>query len=670
MLALWPRNADRHVALSALVDILATDPKSDPPGQPAIEPQDWRRWLASADSASVRAVQPAGVHDTPPAVPVVIAGKPGTLLGGALPYPDVHYRTWAEAIEVVLSETHDEALERALGIIRVGTWLSARAAALGALPHYPWPDHRLPLKLASPSKDEYAQLLDAVAVPLAELAAAGINEDVLLPLLRAKGAPVLWRPLSLEQDGKILLIADPWNLTRSVLLRACANVARSERMSDVIEHARIAVSRIALRSANDMDWGIENVDGDGLVVVADVDCRILITTLVLPPDQANEPSRELHQPKLLQQLARRAHAKARSLNASYSLLALLGDGRAVMANRGHPAVNDRPPRQWTVGIGELQLLGESLRRDPLAVPSALERLPPRPWPENISLVDVIGAVRRDESPLPERRYVPRDGTEHLRVRSYVMSARQPAPSRDGSGWCEVTRWGGSQDRHIFCDPEDDQFSLLVRSHGVSIWVTAADPTVKRFDLPGMLCVMLAHWLARVCEDGRLLSPDELLIPIRVEVTDQAGPTLIAAADDDGLRLVAGPSLVRELCRGDNSGDRTLVHAVLRTIAPQSVSLLDQILAAGRGTFTIWPSPDITSNPPAFEPPPVVHPRDRLRVERELASSVLPEEHIAIIRNEEVLPYLCDLMQPLDLMITTCASTFAVNRSGNCGGLIA
>jgi hypothetical protein len=656
-LALWPRNADRHVALSALVTAVAVDPRPDASRRPPIEAKDWRRWLASAASANVRAAQPAGMHDTPAVLLAVIAGEPCILLAGALEYPNVHYRLWTDSIEAALREKHDAKLAQALALIYAGAWLSTRAATLGGLPLYPWPDHALPLKLAAPPEDEYARLLEAVTIPAGELTSAGIRQETIAPLLRTSGSPTFCRPLSLEQNDETILIADPWQLTRSVLVHASTHLPRAQHLEAVIKHARTAASRVALHAARDMDWPVERVDQDTLMVQPDVDCRILITTLVLPPEASDEPNEEMHQPELLEQSARRAHARADELNANYSLLALLGDGRAVTIDPGHPAFkDDHPPRQWTIGIGDLQLLGDSLRRDPLAVPSALERVPPQPWPENTDLLDVIGAVRQDESLPAERKSIPRDGTEHLRLRGMIMSSRQPAPHRDGTRWGEVTRWGGSQDAHVFHGPEDDVFSLLVGAPGVSIWFTPRDPSAGRFDLPGVLSVTLTHWFARLCDHGWPSRPGQLVTAVSVQVTDEHGPALAVSRSDREIRLVAGPTLIHELCRGDNTADRTLVHALLSTLAPDTAYLLEQVIPEGHGTFTIWPAPDVRSNPPAFEPPPIVHPRDGLRVERELAACVLPPEHAAIFRDEQVLPYLRDLRQRLDAMIDACGST--------------
>lgn len=381
------------------------------------------------------------------------------------------------------------------------------------------------------------------------------------------------------------------------------------------------------------------------------------------PEALAEPDLYLKEPIAVRECYEHAAEQARVHNVDHSLFGVLGDGRAITIPRDHPSLRpDEASNPWMLSMGDLQLLGDALRRDPLALPSALERTPRPPWPENIDLVDYVGAIRRGEEPPPHRQHIPPDGTEHLRMRARVMAARHPAPSPDASGWCEVSRWHGSPDATLFCSHGEPNFQLLVRAPGLSLWVACGDPAADRYDLTGVICTMLAHWLARLYEHGWLHPPPaELLMRFRVEHTEHAGPALAIDATGDQLRLITGPGFVYAMCRGDNSADRMLIGAVLAYCGSDWSDLLDRVAPGGRGTFTIWPAPEVRANAPRHRPPPLVAERDRRAVEEGLARSLLPEDQIAVISDENARPAIADLIDVLEQSITE----FVEGLAGSC-----
>lgn len=412
-----------------------------------------------------------------------------------------------------------------------------------------------------------------------------------------------------------------------------------------------------------MDWHVEELSEVALLAQADVNCRILITVYVVMPEALAEPDLYLEEPIDVRECYEHSVEQARAHKVNHSLFGLLGDGRAITIPRDHPSLHpDEANNPWTLSLGDLQLLGDALRRDPLAFPSALERTPRPPWPENVNLVDFVGAIRREEEPLPNRKHISPDGTEHLRIRAQVMAARHPAPAPDANGWCEVSRWHGSPDPAVFCLRGARNFQLLVRAPGLSLWVACADPAAGRYDLTGVICAMLAHWLARLSEHGWLRpTRAEILMCFRVEHSEHLGPALALDANGDQLRLITGPGFVYAMCRGDNSADRMLIEAVLAYCGPARSDLLDGIAPAGRGTFTLWPTPDVRTNPPRYQPPPLVTERDRRAVEEGLARSLLPEDQIAVISDENARPAIADLIDVLEQSITE----FVEGLAGSC-----
>jgi hypothetical protein len=666
-LALWPPNADRHVALNALVDQLAAEGSIATGGAP-IDVRRWRQWLASRSSKQLRRVQPHGIHDAPLSVQGVLLGSRRGLLAGNLESPDVHYRLWTEAISGLLEEGPDPALRTALDLLDNASRLSDRVVASAELGGYRWPDHRLGGELSLPDEAEYGRLCEAVTVPAQELeVAGGLDRTVLTELILSGETPGRWQPLASGVDGE-LLVANPWRLLLAALVRACAHAARSPRSPALVERLSSAALDLAVEAAQDMDWEIERVRDASLLARADTNTHVLVVVHTLLPAPEADQKQQPDAPVSLTVAYERTRRDARRLGVQHVLLALLGDGRGLAVPRSHPCMNAVDATDpWLLALADLQLVADALRRDPLALPSALEHAPRPPWPESIDLVDFVGVCRHNEEAVPDQADLPQDGTEHLRLRARVMAARHPAPLPDGSGWSEVSRWSGSPDKALFCARDMEGFSLLVRATGRSLWVVGGDGSASRYDLSGVVCTMLAHWLARLCEQGwphrpTPLSAMEMVMRIEVEVSKQLGPALAIGDADGQLRVIAGPGFVEDLCRGDNSADRMLIAAVLAWCGDRSDKdqrdLLNKTAPEGRGTFVIWPRSDVPTNPPRLLPPPLVAPRDRRAVEQELAGTLVGTDQIVTISDERIRPALRDLVTALECRIAERVATLA------------
>jgi hypothetical protein len=354
--------------------------------------------------------------------------------------------------------------------------------------------------------------------------------------------------------------------------------------------------------------------------------------------------------------ARETVAQARGQHAELSLLALLFDGRCITLPRGvDPLDDEEPTGLWMLGLTDLRLLGDALRRDPIALPVALERIPPRPWPEGFDLVDVVGIAHRAEAIPPEQRQIPEDGTEHMHWKARFMSARHCAPGPDGDRWVEVCRWAGSPDDRCFTTAETDHFALLLRVTGRSIWLVCADPAAGPDDLEGFICRVLALWVARMAERGipELPAPVAVGVALRinVEFSELPGPALMTRHSDRFATLVAGPAFVHALCRGDNVADRMLIAAVLDAVLDRTVEqrqeFVDAIVPPGTATAGIWPYPSLRTNPPTVDVPPLVVRRDRLAIGRELASTRLPPDQIAVLQEQHAAPAVHDLAAELE-----------------------
>jgi hypothetical protein len=645
-LSLWPLNADRHVALKELVDALA-EARDGRANACQVGARDWRKWLASRESAALRAIQPAGIYDAPLCVETALLGERVGLIGGDLEYPDLQYRLWIDAVASAEETAPDPELAQARQVLIAGARISDRLIRVAQLGSYRWPNHGLSLKLRAPEDDEYDQLCEAITVPTAEIRELDLDRASVAALTR--DGETRWRPLAETQEG--VIVADPWRLTLSALVHAAAFVGASSRRLVVKERLLASTLRELARVAHDMDWRVERVDDRCLLAHADLDCTMLLacdTCLAGGGDMGMY----LDDPPGLGESRARAAAVARANGADHCLLALVTDGRAIMVGRDHESVGRAGPEQpWLLSIGDLRLIGDALRRDPLALPSALERIPRGPWAENIDLVDWVGAVRRQDEPFVHRGNVPLDGTEHLQMRARIMAGRHPARRSDGGGWCEVSRWSGSPDPALYSAESAAGFQLLVRAPGVYLWVGSAEPAAGRDHLSGALAMTLAFWFARFFDAVMLVGPRELHARFVVELSDAAGPALAVAASASSCRLIAGPAFAELACRGNNDADRMLLAAALSCLGFEPFPLVDTVAPAGRGTFMIWPDPATRVHPPRHEPPPLVTARDRAAVESALASTVVPEgDEVAVVAGRDVRPAVLDLLARLDDLI--------------------
>jgi hypothetical protein len=654
-LALWPPNADRHVALKALVDELAAD-GDGAAGERRIGAADWRRWLGSEASEPLRQVQPAGVHDAPLWAQVALQGAPRTLLAGDLALPGLHYWLWVASLASLVAEEEDPDLRAGLELLWAVAWMADCVASAAALVTYDWPDHGLERRLAVPDDAEYERLGAALAFSPSRLEQRGLDREVLAPLVRSAGSAALWQPLAAGSEGG-LLVADPWRLTLAGLVRAQARVASSARLPELLDRLGAAALGIAAEAATDMDWRVERLDDSCLLAEADVDCHVLLSACVLPPRAEAEQAWELAAAPLLEERFARLTELARERGAQHSLLAILGDGRPIGIAADHPSLQaGESCLPWILGLPELRLVGDALRRDPLGLPAVLERLPRPPWSGNRGFVDAVGEVRRQLEPPANQAEIPKDGTEHLLLRARLMANRHPAPWHDGSGTCvEVSRWAGSQDPALFRAPIGGPFSLLVRAPGRSFWVTCGDPEAVRHDLPVTLCEMLAFWLARLAERGWPHLPEavpgaEFVVTFRVELGAAAGPVLAIGGAEDVARLVAGPALIEAMCVGDNGADRMLVAAVLACIGgftdAAQAALLDEVAPPGRATFIVLPREDPRARRMP-DPPPTLAPREHRLIEVAVAEALTGQEQFLVLADEEAVRGLFGLVEVIE-----------------------
>lgn len=645
VLALWPLNSDRHVALSALVEVVAQAPAGFPAEGNPITPGYWRRWLASPSSEALRGIQPDGVHDAPLSVPSALRGRRYDLLAGALEGPDLLFRVWIDALDVAGGVQSDRFLGQAADILSQTAAISdsvVRRARLGA---YSWPHHRSEKGIAVPDDETFGRLRDALLWRTGDT-----DHRALAPVMRTGGTGDAWRPLVAVAGGKIL-VADPWTLSRSALGVAAAWAARSPNWRAVIKSLNTATLTVACEAAADMDWDVDVLDDATLLARVDRECLVVIGAHVAVPESDDQDGQRALD-AALEQRVRDITVVAAARSAQHTLLVLVGDGRSLQVRRDHVLLRDSGSQTpWVVGVAELRLLGDALRRDPLALPSALVPSARPPWPESLDLVDVVGSSRRLEEPMPERSEVPIDGTEHLRLRGRLMAARHVVPTEDATEWTEVTRWDGSPDDALFAVPGRDGLSLVVRRPGLNFYVTAADPAARRDNLAGVVTVMLAYWLARLTEHGWPLLPaplraSEMVMAFRVELSDMVGPVLMATSGGEA-RVLVGPAFVHAMCRGDNDADRRLVRAVVSSAADRGAdeqsSLIDVVAPAGRGTFVIWPAPGVRANPPRLPPPPLVAARDRRDVEVAIASAIAGREHIFAFSDQDAVGPLGELL---------------------------
>jgi hypothetical protein len=654
-LALWPANADRHVAVSALIDAAAPLDRSDT-GEP-MRREHWRRWLTSRSSKLLREVRPDGVHDEPLSVQAVIRGSRRALLAGALESADLQFGIWSTALDDVPSCDDDPALAGAQAVLQQAAALCERAVTVSGLGGMPWPDHSAERRIVVPDAAAFGRLVAAVTIPTAELESRAGLIDALSPLIRDRSG-LHRRPLA-RGPADELLLADPWRFTRAALVESVAQAARSPQTRLLLENVSTRALEVAVEAVEDMDWQVES-DGEGWVLArADVDCLVLVGVHVLEPFRSEAPEYGDAAVDALSRHAQELKAHAENSDAAHALLAVVADGRPVVLPAEHELLRTEPTAPWVLGLHDLRLLGDGLRRDPLALPAALQRLPNRHWPDELDLVDVVGVHRRLEELPHDAEQLPRDGTEHLWLRARVMAARHPAPGWEGQHWRQVTRWAGSPDDAIFGSRELDRFGLLVRAPGRAVWILCAENSAGRHSLAGTICAAVAHWAARLLERDWLLEPvsragAEPVARVDVELLEGDGPALALHSATERIRLVIGPSFVWTLCQGDNTSDRMLVQALLAAFEDRppadAAALLDAVAPAGHGTFVIWPTPETRENAPRLDPPPLVAPRDRRAVGAQLAAHLVPRDRIVALGAEHAKPGIDDLQRVLDGLV--------------------
>ncbi len=644
---LWPKNADRHAALQELVDALAAEPERS--GGKPIEADDWTAWLASEEAKTLQGINPEGVHDAPLAVEAALLGHKRSLLAARLEFPTLHYRLWMEA----LSAISDPDLEAAVDLLMSTATICDLIVERSQLGSSKWPDHQSPgSDIAVPPQEEYERLRTALRIEVNDPRVV----DIVKPLVRTQGSEP-WQPL-VPISRPSLLVADPWQLSLAGLVHAVARASRSSRFDDVTDRLRRAMLNLAVDAVKEMGWEVESFEGDHLVARPDLDCLFVIGVGVIDPDPQQFAEEAQSDDGCLEALWGDLASRARSLDADYSLLALIADGRGVTIGSDHPylkAQGESDP--WILGAGELQVMGEAFRQDPLALPAALRSIPPPPWPENHDLLDVVGVVRQWEEQDPADPDLS-DGTEYMLQSARLMSMRHPAILPDLSRWVEVARWEGGGEAVMF-RTQEEEFALLARAPGRFLWVTCPGTFQQPFELLPVIATALTFLLDRLCKAGLLLASSlsaQVIAHFRLELVRAAGPDLALAPYEKGIRMILGPGFVHSFSCGDNEADRMLAGAVLAWAEevgdPAPDGVLDEVLPPGPGTFAIWPDPEADSNEPRLEFPPPIEARARREVELELAAAKVKPDEVAIVPGEVLEPALEDLSTSLEKGIQT------------------
>jgi hypothetical protein len=664
VLALWPPNADRHGALNQLVDDLASDHGARR-RRPVIGRMDWATWLEARSSRWLRETWPHGIHDAPLSVAGLVFGSPVALIGGDLESPDLHYSMWASALERVEQRGADVHLARALALLRTVAYLSNAVVVQARLGQHEWPAHVAGGSIVVPTEPHYEQLLTALSFSAEDLASTPwIDSKSIDALTREPDNDPMWRPLVALGDGGIA-VADPWRLTAAGLVHACAAVRTSQLARHVFGELRSAALDVAIEAARDMQWSVTRLDPSSAIAEADIDCRILLAVHVLHDDPA-----EPHGPaQMTSGTFDVAHGvrlqQATDLEVDHALLAVLGDGRPVSVRRDHACLEGGGTRPWLLSLAELRLLGDALRCDPLALPIALERIPPRPWPESFDLVDFVGCVRRAELPPPQQAQLPTDGTEHLVHRARHMAVRHPAPAATPGEWCEVTRWELTPNDSVFARRERTQLELAVRTAGRTTWIGSNASDTDPSSLTGAIVAALTEWLTRLHVAGWPTVPDvddptEHVTSLRVELSPLPGPELAIARTPALLRLIIGPGFAHSLSKSDNSAERMLLEAIVaddESLTPESRSqLVDAVAPLGDATLVIWPDPAVTTRGRLALEPPLVATRDRTSVQRLLVSEVLPPGGHLLAEGDDALRLTRALTETLDRLISTRIAT--------------
>jgi hypothetical protein len=638
-LTVWPPNADRVIALDQLSAALL---HSGQHGGAQVRVGDWRRWFASGGSRSLRDVVPDGICDSPSCVQACVLGHRYELLAGFLDAPDLMISIWTGALAQVISDTGDAIVGDALEVLLAAVAISHRISKAGDLGTYGWPDHDPARAIRVPTAREYARLIRALAFSPRDRRAFGRAADALL-LDDDPVAP--WRPLLPWRGG--FIVARPARLLLSALVQASEAVSRSPVGQQVLATITASALKVVENAARDMDWQVEERERTRVHLRVDRDCRALVDVCVLAPKAGDLGEVDEARPAL-GPVFRSQTKVLRRHEHQLACVCVVGNGRAWAYEQ--PEGDGSAAVPIVMRLGDFRLLGDAFRREPLGLIRALEQIPRPPWPPGHSAIDMIGIARAFDELEPPAGAWNLDGIEYLHLRARVMALRHPAPAPDGSGWIDVTRWGGSPDDSMFAkEDEPADGALLVRTPGSFIWVVPADPDVGRCHIGWAVARMVAFWFARLREAGwSMIFDGEYAICATVEFDREMRGPLDVATQPGGVLVRFSRSFVEMVSRGDNSADRLLVARILEwwgALRPAGAArLLDAVVPEGRGTFIVWPDPSVDENEPRLEPPELVGEKELRDIERWVAAIVLRDYRDAIVLEEHAAAFLRELIQ--------------------------
>ncbi len=559
---------------------------------------------------------------------------------GFLEAADLHLGLWVDALITGLEHRSDEYVYSAVRLVMAGAEISNMVIERAALGSCRWPDHSLEGKIGVPGEAEYERLCASVEFTLEDFEENTVGERDLRRLLATAETLAEDRHLKpLVSDGRRYLLASPAELHQATLTQAVGLALRSPMWMTVLGDWLRRAENVLLRVASDMDWVVEAQTGSGMLLRFDTDKLAAVELLLAPVDPLSAPvvrfGAELERAR-----QRLKDHRARDSQVELGLVVYVGDGRSVACPL--PEKTESPFGPWLLSLGELRLLGDALRLDPLGLWRLLLRAPPPPWVGGADLVDLLGHIRRlDETP-DGMDALSRDGTEYLQQRARFMTGRHPAPSPDPPGWVTVSRWRGTPDVKIFAaEAGFAPFALLARGPGRFCWVVANAPVKDRYDLLAALTQMTAFWAARLLEAGWLAAPPEVAVDVAMRVLvnfdERPGATLLVAPYRDGARVLAGQGFLHMLCKADNEADRMLVASLVTSMRPIDDESLrgavDQVVPAGRGTFMIWPNPEVRRVNVELDPPEIVLECERRQVGHDIAANMLEDTQVASAQDD-------------------------------------
>ena len=524
----------------------------------------------------------------PSCVQAAVLGERYDLIAGFLDAPEVMMPLWAEALDSARARTDETDLDRPLRMLLAAATISDRVSRIADLGRYPWPDHHPRREIRVPSTADYARLVRAVTFSKRERVDLGSSIDALLV---EDDSGEIWRPLVPWRGG--FVVARPAQLLLTALVLANGMIAKSPAFAGVLAALRSGCQSLIGAAGRDMDWETTCSDGARTRFRVDRDCVADVHVCVLNPAVGDLTTIEDARPQL-DELSGRHQDPASVDPPDIRFVCVIGSGLPWVYQQ--PLAGELSHPVFVMRVIDFRLLGDAFRRDPLGLVRALERVPPPPWPQGHSLIDMIGLIRGFEELRPgdEDAF---DGIEYLHRRAREMAMRHPAPAPDGRGWIYVSRWTHSPDRSMFtADADIGRFGVLVRGPGAFLWVVADDPVATRQHVAGAVCCTFAFWLARLLELGWAVL-DGAEYGLRFAVTydrDLAVPVYIERAVG-GPRLHFGRSFLELAFHGDNTADRLLIETVLKSwgglTAEGIAGLTDAVAPAGRGTFLIWPDLD-------------------------------------------------------------------------------